>query len=52
MFNNSVKHKSEMVGDQSSRQGGQWYHFDSQNLDKKCYFPDRKCLISPCVGES
>ena len=22
MFNNSVKHKSEMVGDQSSRQGG------------------------------
>ena len=22
MFNNSVKHKSEMVGDQSSRRGG------------------------------
>ena len=22
MFNNSVKHKSEMVGDRSSRQGG------------------------------
>ena len=39
MFNNSVKHKSEMVGDQSSRQGwgggGQWYHFDSQNLDRE-----------------
>ena len=38
MFNNSVKHKSEMVGDQSSRQGGgggQWYHFDGQNLDRE-----------------
>ena len=39
MFNNSVKHRSEMVGDQSSRQGGggggQWYHFDSQNLDRE-----------------
>ena len=38
MFNNSVKHKSEMVGDQSSQQGGgggQWYHFDSQNLDRE-----------------
>ena len=37
MFNNSVKHKSEMVGDRSSRRGrgGQWYHFDSQNLDRE-----------------
>ena len=36
MFNNSVKHKSEMVGDQSSRQGGgQWYHFDGHNLDRE-----------------
>ena len=42
MFNNSVKHRSEMVGDQCSRQeggggggGGQWYHFDSQNLDRE-----------------
>ena len=38
MFNNSVKHKSEMVGDQSSRRGGgggQWYHFDGQNLDRE-----------------
>ena len=41
MFNNSVKHRSEMVGDQSSRWGGggggrrQWYHFDSQNLDRE-----------------
>ena len=36
MFNNSVKHKSEMVGDQSSRRGrGQWYHFDRQNLDRE-----------------
>ena len=36
MFNNSVKHRSEMVGDQCSQRGGggggggrQWYHFDS-----------------------
>ena len=42
MFNNSVKHRSEMVGDQCSQQegggggeGGQWYHFDSQNLDRE-----------------
>ena len=39
MFNNRVKHRSEMVGDQCSRQegggGGQWYHFDSQNLDRE-----------------
>ena len=34
MFNNSVKHRSEMVGDQCSRRGGgggggkPWYHFD------------------------
>ena len=37
MFSNSVKHRSEMVGDQCRRQegGGQWYHFDSQNLDRK-----------------
>ena len=39
MFNNSVKHRSETVGDQCSRQEGgwegQWYHFDSQNLNRE-----------------
>ena len=51
MFNNSVKHRSEMVGDQCSQLGGEAIVSFSQ-LIEKCYFPDRKCLTSLCVGES
>ena len=41
MFNSSVKHRSEMVTSAADRRegggggGGQWYHSDSQNLDRE-----------------
>ena len=55
MFNNSVKHRSEMVGDQCSQLGGGGGGeaiVSFSQLIEKCYFPDRKCLTSLCVGES
>ena len=55
MFNNSVKHKSAMVGDRSSRRGGGGGNgiiLTARIYIEKCYFPDRKCLTSPCAGES